>query len=393
MTLGKYLMVYCKSGSKLPHSKFFLSVLASLVLLTACASDNKPGQDATKLTEFKQTAKFKVRWRKDIGIPDNNVLWPAVTPDGVFVANARGRLSQIDRITGNRIWQVDTGFNISAGAGAGGGLVLVGGMKGDVAAYEENGKLRWRTKVSSEVLSAPQIADGIVVVRTGDSRITGLDASDGKRLWLYERATPALIVRSQAEVAIKRSMVFAGFAGGRMVAIGLGNGTVIWEAVVSQPRGNTELERISDITSVPVLDNDQVCAIAFQGQLACFGLEKGNLLWSREHSSDKGMALLDNNLYVTDDKGAVLALDKASGSSVWKNDQLARRHTSTPYALGNYLLVGDYEGYLHALNRSDGSLVARLKTDGSDIMATPVEMDGGILLQTSDGHLYSIALH
>ena len=370
-----------------------VAVLALLALFAGCASDSsKPGKDAAKLTEFKQAAKFKVRWRKDIGLADNNVLSPAVTQDGIYVANARGKVSRLDPKTGKRAWRVDSDFTISAGVGAGGGLVLVGGMKGDVAAFEENGKLRWRSKVSSEVLSAPQIAEGVVVVRTGDGRIAGLDALDGKRLWLYERATPALTVRSQAGVTIARSMVLAGFAGGKLAAIGLANGAIIWESVVSQPRGNTELERISDITSAPVTDGEQVCAVAFQGQLACFGMEKGNVLWSREHSSYKGMALLDNNLYVTDDKGAVLALDKASGSSVWKNDQLLRRQTSAPYALGNSLLVGDYEGYLHALSRTDGSFLARRKTDGSAILATAVEMDGGVLLQTSAGHLYSVVI-
>ena len=367
-----------------------VSVLALLVMLTSCAS--KPGQDATKLVEFKKTATLKVRWGKDIGISGVNILIPAVTPVGVYVANARGKISRLDPATGKRIWRIDSGFTISAGVGASSGLVLVGGMKGEVAAYDEDGKLRWETKVSSEVLSVPQFAEGIVVVRTGDGRITGLDAADGKQLWVYERAIPALTIRNQASVLISRSMVLAGYAGGKLVAIGLGNGSVIWEALVAQPRGNTELERISDISSEPVVDGDQVCAVAFQGKLACFNLQTGNLLWSRDHSSHKGMTLSGNNLYLTDDTGAVLALDKTSGSSVWKNDQLTRRKTSAPYAWGNNLVVGDFESYLHVLNLSDGSFVARLKTDSSPLVATPVELDGGMLVQTSDGHLYSVVL-
>ena len=367
-----------------------VSVLALLVMLTSCAS--KPGQDATKLVEFKKTATLKVRWGKDIGISGVNILIPAVTPVGVYVANARGKISRLDPATGKRIWRIDSGFTISAGVGASPGLVLVGGMKGEVAAYDEDGKLRWETKVSSEVLSVPQFAEGIVVVRTGDGRITGLDAADGKQLWVYERAIPALTIRNQANVVISRSMVLAGYAGGKLVAIGLGNGSVIWEALVAQPRGNTELERISDISSEPVVDGDQVCAVAFQGKLACFSLQTGNLLWSRDHSSHKGMTLSGNNLYLTDDTGAVLALDKTSGSSVWKNDQLARRKTTAPYAWGNNLVVGDFESYLHVLNLSDGSFVARLKTDSSPLVATPVELDGGMLVQTSDGHLYSVVL-
>ena len=371
-----------------------MAALLLLAALAACSTgSNKLGKDAAKLVEFKQTAALEVRWHHDVGNAGNNALLPAIMHGAVYAANAKGQLFRLERATGKRVWRSDSGFTISAGVGAGDGLVLAGGDKGELAAFAEDGKLRWQTKVSSEVLNAPQIADGVVVVRTGDGRINGLDAADGKRLWLYERATPSLVVRSHAGVTIERGTVYAGFAGGKLAAIDLATGIVRWEAVVSQPRGNTELERISDIISAPVTDGEQVCAVAFQGRVACFSLAQGGLLWSRELSSDKGMALLRNNLYVTDDSGVVLALDKNSGSSVWKNDQLSQRRNSAPLALGNHLLLGDYEGYLHALNIEDGSLVARLKTDGSPLMTAPLELDGGLLVQSLDGDLYSVALH
>ena len=370
-----------------------IATMLPLVILAACSTGgDKLGKDAAKLVEFKQTAMPEVRWQRGIGAAGNNALRPAMTPDAVYAANARGEIFRLERASGKQVWRADSGFAISAGVGAGDGLVLVGGDKGELAAFAEDGKLRWKTRVSSEVLSAPQIADGIVLVRTGDGRISGLDATDGKRLWLYERAMPALVVRSHAGVTIQRGVAYAGFAAGKLAAINLANGVVIWEAAVSQPRGNTELERISDITSAPVADDEQVCAVSFQGRVACFGLAQGSLLWSRELSSDRGMTL-QNNLYMTDASGAVLALDKNSGSTVWKNDQLSLRHTSAPMALGKHLLVGDYEGYLHVLNPEDGSLAARLQTDGSPIMTAPVEVDGGLLLQTRSGGLYSVAIH
>jgi outer membrane protein assembly factor BamB len=84
---------------------------------------------------------------------------------------------------------------------------------------------------------------------------------------------------------------------------------------VSQPRDHL-LERISDITSNPVADDEQVCAIAFQGRVACFDAAQGSPLWNRDISSDKGMMLLRKYLYLSDAKGSVIALDKTSGSTV-----------------------------------------------------------------------------
>ncbi|MBI5436774.1 MAG: outer membrane protein assembly factor BamB [Nitrosomonadales bacterium] len=373
------------------------AALLLLVLLAGCSTvagwlGNKTGMEPAKLTEFKERAVFAVRWHQDVGSAGNNALLPAVTRDAVYAANAKGEVFRLERAAGKQVWRAESGFAISGGVGAGAGLVLVGGGKGDLAAFEEDGKLRWKVKMSSEVLSAPQVADGIVVVRTGDGRIAGLSVADGKRQWLYERATPALVVRSHAGVSIGRGVVYAGFAGGKLAAIGLNNGIVIWESVVSLPHGNTELERISDVTSLPVMDNEQVCAVAFQGNAACFDIAQGNLLWSRELSSDKGMALLGKYLYVTDANGAVSALDKTSGSTLWKNDQLARRNISAPYVVGNHVVVGDYEGYLHVLSRDDGSLAARLKSGGDGIVTKPVELDSGLLVQTSNGGLYSLEI-
>ena len=370
--------------------------LAALLLLAALAgcstSSNKLGKDASKLVEFKQSAKLELRWRANVGDAGNNILQPALMPDAVYAANANGKLFKLQRTTGKRLWRANSGFAISAGVGAGDGLVLIGGAKGELAAFGEDGKLRWQTSLSSEVLNAPQVADGVVVVRTGDGRINGLDAADGKRLWLYERAMPSLIVRSHAGVTIDRGTVYTGFPAGKLAAISLATGVVLWETVVSQPRGNTELERISDIISPPVVDGEQICAVAFQGRIACFGLAQGSLLWSRDLSSDKGMTHSGNSLYVTVDNGAVLALDKSNGSSMWKNDQMTLRRISAPLVLGRYLVVGDYEGYLHVLSLDDGALVARFETGDSPIMAAPLEMDGGWLVQTHGGGVYSAVL-
>jgi len=368
-----------------------LLALALTASLVACSSD-KAAVEPAKLVSFQPSAKVEVRWKQSMGDVGFSVLTPAVTREGVFAADTK-YVYRFDRDTGKRVWRIEPGFIISGGVGAGDGLVLVGSDKGEVAAYEdETGKLVWKIKASSEVLSAPKISDGIVVVRTGNGRIAGLDAKDGKRIWLYERATPTLVVRSHAGVVIRNGMVYAGFAAGKVAAIGLTKGVVIWESAVSQPRGNTELERISDITSLPVVDDTQVCAVAFQGRVACFDAIQGGTLWSREFSSDKGLSLFGSNLYITDSDSQVLAADRTTGSSLWKNEQMSYRAATAAFPLDDFLLVGDFEGYIHVLKREDGSFVARQKTDGSAILTPPVTLGDGALIQTSDGDLYSIAI-
>lgn len=372
-----------------------LTPILLLSVIAGCSSSGDKEQLApAKLVNFKSSAKFEVRWHKDLGKMGLNVLQPVVTADSVIAGNNQGIIQRFDASTGKQLWRIDNGFAISGGIGANDGLVFVGGAKGDVAAYEEStGQLRWKIKVSSEVLSAPKLSDGVVVVRSGDGRIAGLDSKNGKRLWLYERSTPALVARSNTGTTIRNGIIYAGFAAGKLAAIDLHNGVIIWESSVSQPKGNTELERISDITSLPIVDDSQVCAVAFQGRLACFDAERGGSLWTRDIASDKGLTMSRKYLFVTDTNGGVFALDKLSGSSYWKNEQLNLRKTTQPLALDNYLVVADFEGYLHAMNRDDGSLVARFRADRSMIRSTPIPSGDGFVVQTSDGGLYALVIH
>lgn len=378
-----------------------LPLLAALLFLGGCSAmdtvkgwmGSGTGPQPTKLVEFAGTANFTERWHSDFGEMGAIPLHAALTSDAVYGASGKGVLTRLDRASGKQLWRVESDISVSAGVGSGEGLVLIGSDKGEVLAYGEDGKQRWSSKVSSEVLGVPQVADGVVVVRSGDGHVAGLSAADGKSLWVFERSTPALVARSYASVTIQGGVAFAGFAGGKLIALNVENGSELWENNVSQPRGNTELERISDITSDPVVTGSQVCAIAFQGNLACFDAVQGSPLWSREISSDKGLFTIGKNLYTSDVQGAVIALDKDSGSTIWKNEKLLLRNTSAPYAQDGVVVVGDSEGYLHALSREDGRFSARIKLGSSAINMPPVEMDDGMLVQTQSGDVYSLSIH
>ncbi|MFZ5503021.1 MAG: outer membrane protein assembly factor BamB [Pseudomonadota bacterium] len=379
------------------NSGLRLTALVLLLMLGGCSTvkgwfEQSEESKVAKLTTFKETAKFTVRWRADLGDSGGNMLRPAVSADAVYGVAGNGALTRLDRMSGRQVWRTESAVSVTAGVGHGEGLVLIGSNKGEVLAFSEAGKLGWKAQVSSEVLGTPQAANGVVVVRTGDGSITGLSVADGSRLWVYDRVTPSLVVRSHAGVLIQRDVVFAGLSGGKLIALSLKDGSLLWETSVSQPRGITELERISDITSNPVVDDQQVCAIAFQGRVACYDLAQGNLLWSRDISSDKGLMLLRKYLYLSDDKGMVMALDKTTGNTLWKNEKLFLRDVSAPFSLETGVVAGDFEGYLHGLNRDDGDFVARLKLDDSAVQIAPMALDGGVLVQTKRGGLYSVSL-
>jgi len=348
------------------------------------SSSKKPGP----LPETKASASAQLVWQLSVGKATPGFA-PAVVGDAIYAAAQDGTIVRVDAANGRTAWRVSAGKKLSAGAGADATLVAVGTDKGEVLAFDTNGKPLWQAKVSSEVVSPPRVADGLVVVASGDGRLYGLTAADGKTKWVYQRNNPPLTVRNYAGAAASRGGLFIGVAGGKLLALDLPTGSMAWEGNVATPKGATELERIADVTSLPVVAERQACAVAFQGRVACFELTRGNLNWSRDVSSLEGMAIDARNLYVTDDKGAIHALDHSTGASVWKQDKLAQRKPGGPQIVGGELGVVDIEGYLHLIDRNDGSLVGRAATDGAPATSQPALAGANAVWQSSGGTLYA----
>lgn len=345
------------------------------------------------LPDFKPSVEVKLRANANIGGAGAFVFAPALNKEGLFAAGFDGKLARFEADTLKERWRTEAGKKLSGGVGAGENLVVVGTQKGEVLAYDFNGQPVWQARVTSEILSPPQVAAGLVLVRSGDGRIFALSASDGKRKWLYQRATPALTVRSFGGMMIDKNGVFAGFGGGKLVALELGSGNIGWEVSVALPRGVSELERIADVTSNAVTDGRMVCAVAFQGRVACFEIQNGNVVWARDLSSIAGLAMDARNVYVADVNGAVHAMDKTTGGYVWKQDKLTHRQLSTPLIYRGYVVVGDLQGYVHFISREDGAFAARIATDGSPIRAQPQALTDGVLVQTKNGGLFVLGLN
>ena len=344
-----------------------------------------------ELVEFKPTASLTEAWKGETGATGGYLFRPQVDGDDVFAAGG-SRVVRIAVANGNTVWKTDTGAKLSAGAGAGQGLVLVGSIKGELLALDKaSGKERWKAALSSEVTGQMLVVGDSVMVRTGDGRVQGLAVADGSRKWLYTRTLPVLSLRGSGGMAVRDDVLYAGFPGGKLVALNAANGAQLWEATVAQPHGATELERVSDVMGNPVLDERQVCAVAYQGRVACFARSNGELLWARDTSSNSGLAMDERNVYVTDDKDAVTAYDKTSGRAVWRQDKLARREVTAPLALGAWVVVADGEGYVHVLSTEDGSFVARARVD-SAVRTAPVDIGPGFAVQTAKGSVVAFRL-
>ena len=371
-----------------------------LALMTGCSNlsslnpfaSKSKGNEPAKLVELKGTMAVRTAWKLDIGKARGYQFSPALAGNTVIVAGADGDIARVEAASGRQMWRVKAGSGLTGGVGTDGNVIVVGATDGTLMAFDMDGKALWKTQLSSEILSSPAVAQGVVVARSIDNRIVGVDAATGQKKWTVQRTAPALTLRTAPGMVMYNTDVVIAQPAGKLGAFLIATGAPRWEAEVGQARGATELERVTDISGTPVIFESSVCAVAYQGRVACYDLASGTPRWTRDLSSTVGVAVDQRFVFAADDKGALHAFDRESGASAWKNDKLAFRSLSTPLSYGRAVAVGDYQGYIHFLSREDGSFLARAATDGSPVIGTPLVAGSSLIFQTQNGTVTAIAV-
>jgi outer membrane protein assembly factor BamB len=364
--------------------------------------------------EFTPTTLWEVEL--DNGI-DNyfSRLKPAVAYDTVFAANRQGEVAAYNETTGKEIWHKnyatfnDEGFfsfitnlwSDGTSAKIAGGLsvayetLFFGTENGEVKAlHVHTGEEKWSVTVKGEVLATPAIDEGVVVINTGAGTMFGLDAESGEEIWSYESDVPPLSLRGIAAPVAANGGAIVGTASGKLAVNILGTGQTAWEQTIGSATGATELDRIVDIDSKPLVSGGVIYVISFDGSLASVELRSGRTIWKRDYKSYRRLTQAGNTLFVVDSDSNVYALDARNGIEKWSQNALKKRLLTAAEPIGNYLVAGDKWGFLHFFDQTSGKIVSRVDVGGDDedesIYSAPV-VDGNILYtQTRDGKLVAL---
>jgi outer membrane protein assembly factor BamB len=362
---------------------------AALLLAAGCSKDKDVEPPAT-LVDFPQTLPVKKLWDDGVGGGKKQTklrlgLGPAIDNGVVFAANHKGEILAVSLETGRDVWVKKLKVPISAGPEAAFGMVVAGTSKGAVIALDgATGRQLWRSQINSELLSSPAISEKVVVMRSVDGRLHGLDTHTGKVLWSVEQQVPRLSLRGTAIPIVAKEIAISGFDNGKVMAVSLTTGDTIWDTALASPHGRTELDRLVDIDSAVRVVGDNVFAAGFQGRTAMLALDSGQLWWSHDMSSYRGLSVDEDNLYVTESDGTVVAMRQRDGAEVWRNDKLKRRGLSTPVVTSTAIAVADFQGYLHWLDKNTGALVARERIAKKQRVSNPPVSAGDTVVVLTD---------
>ncbi len=332
--------------------------------------DSDISLEPKELEDYDETVRIRKLWRSSVGEGQEAFsasLQPAIFGQHIFSADPEGVVSAFTLNDGDRIWRTKLDTALTAGVGVGADLVLVGSRDGEVIALAaDTGEERWRAALTSEVLAPPAATGALVVAQTQDGKIHGLSPSSGELIWRYVAELPVLTLRGTGSPVIADNMVVVGFASGKLVALNLASGGLLWESKLVTGEGKTELERMVDVNT-PVLVGDIVYATSYQGKLGALSRGAGRELWTHSSSSYRAPSYRTGRLYVVDTEDKVYSYQASGGRELWVNEEFMRRKLTEPLALENHLAVADREGYLHILATDDGRIVGREKVDGDGV--------------------------
>ncbi|WP_338804779.1 outer membrane protein assembly factor BamB [Xenorhabdus griffiniae] len=382
--------------------KTLLVGLVASVLLAGCSSE----QDSVTMSPLpKVENQFKPRivWDKSVGSGTGEYyshLSPTWQGSTAYVADRHGIVKAFDIDSGKEIWATDLSEKagllssrlpalLSGGLTVSGDRLYIGTEKAKVIALDAtNGKVEWESTVAGEALSRPVVSDGFVLIHTGNGMLQALNETDGHIAWSVNLDTPALSVRGESAPAVAYGAAIVGSDNGRISAVLLSEGQLIWQQRISQVTGSTEIDRLNDVDMTPVISDNVIYAIAYNGNLVAMDMRSGQIIWKRDLGSVHDMVVTDSNIFVVDQDDRILSLRKSDGVTLWSQNDLLHRHLTAPEMYNGYLVVGDAEGYLHWLNMADGKFVAQNKIDSSGLLSRPVVASDKLMLQAKDGTVY-----
>jgi len=379
-----------------------LVILGLLALLQACTQvDNYVlGQDntpkPTPLAAFTPKATMTSNWSVPIGKSKKASTYlklkPVIQGHIIYTADASGLVQAIDKEQGRVLWSKQLGHGIASGPTVAEGYIALGTNASHIVLLKQaDGHQVWQARVSSDSLSKPAISNHKVIAKTIDGNLYAFDLLTGKKIWVVDHGSPSLILKASSSPVVMGQVVLVGFSDGKLDAVDVNFGHVLWQRSIAYASGSSDVERLVDIDADPIVRSGVAYLASYQGYVGALSLENGQFIWNKPASTYRNMAIDANTLYMTDSNDILWAFDKQNGQVKWKQISLKARGLSEPVLMGNRLVVGDKTGYLHLISTQNGELLSRTQLNGA-IDISPSVSGHRVYVMTANGKLNCISV-
>jgi outer membrane protein assembly factor BamB len=377
-------------------------ILALLLMgvMTSCSSlnfwSNESDEDFTtpaKLLPFTSDYLIDIAWKKSFKGSNNlGAFKPAFYSGQMIAADSSGNIISFNPKNGAVNWQKTLERNLAAGVSAGFGRLVVSDINGFVIALDiESQEILWEQNIGGEVLARAIVDAALVVAKNSVGELVALDGMTGEKKWTFRSQLPALTVRGTGDPIIKDGIVFSTFDNGRLGAFQLNTGFFLWDGPISFVSGSSELENLLDADSSPVVVNQLIFAVNYQGNLTAFDTTQKRPVWNAKASSFHSPVVGNGMIMVIQDNGSILSFASGNLQPSWTSEEYLLRELSNGVMFKNMMLVGDIEGYLHVINPLTGKTVGRKKVSGN-LIKSIVTFGDLVYIVDQDSNLVAISL-
>jgi eukaryotic-like serine/threonine-protein kinase len=307
----------------------------------------------------------------------NRVDLTPVSDDGrVYFTTAKGGLFALD-LDGKVVWNINIApDSFSSPPLLVDNLLIVGSNKGILHAFDSaSGKEKWGYDLGGAVQGSPnriELPDGrpaVMAISPSDGSIHGVDLATGKGAW----KTPG----------VERCDGSAGVGGGQIVMGSCASALHVYSAAKAEKIMDVSLGGDNQVAGGVAMSGSSAFAGTRSGKLCAVDVSAGKILWT--NADGQGEAFMTPAVSATmvvfgADDGKVYGLRRDTGVKLWSFDTGNR--PASPVIAGDRVVVSS-GGSLFLLALADGKKIWSAPV--SDDITSPAVVGGRILVGGDDG--------
>ncbi|HVE38235.1 MAG TPA: PQQ-binding-like beta-propeller repeat protein [Planctomycetota bacterium] len=307
----------------------------------------------------------------------NRVDLTPVSADGrIYFTTAKGGLVALD-LDGKPVWSISIApDSFSSPPLLVDGLLIVGSNKGILHAYETaGGKEKWGYDLGGAVQGSPNRVGlsggrpGVMAISPSDGSIHGVDLETGKGVW----KTPG----------VERCDGSAGVCDGRIVMGSCASALHVYSEAKGEKIMDVPLGGDNQVAGGVALSGSSAFAGTRSGKLCAVDVSAGKILWTNSDGQGEAFmtpAVNDATVVFGADDGKVYGVRRDTGAKIWSLDTGNR--PMSPVIVGERVVVSS-GGSLFLLSLADGKKLWSAPV--SDDITSPAVVGGRILVGGDDG--------
>jgi outer membrane protein assembly factor BamB len=332
-------------------------------------------------------------WTLDTGAP----IWADATfaRGSVYIGADDGTMRAIDARSGTSQWSFRAGGAIRARPALADGDVLF--QADDGFLYRLDGKTgieRWRTRIAARPMNRVPLGDrqsryenrasGVVLdgarayVGTHEHLLLAIDATRGTRLWEFN-ARDSIV----ATAVVHGGNVYVGSFDGRVYAVDASSGSLVW----TRDTGGA-------VTATAAIQGDTVFVGSRSYDFLALKASNGSPVWTRYFWfswAESPASIVDRTVFTgSSDAAKVFALDVGNGHSKWETD-VGGSAWGQPAVSSSSVFIG-VAGTVHYLLPHQGMMLALDRRTGTPIWRYPAAPPAHSSELTPYGFAGSVAL-